>query len=223
MIQTGPYGVNTYIVGLKDQFCFITDPASCSFSGDENKITDFLEKNSLIPVAFVLTHGHFDHVAGIKILKEKYPEVPVLISEEDSFFLGTDNFLQQQTLEAIGFEMFIKSVENLPEPDAFLKDGIFLSAVVEKCSLQVKDELKKWKVIATPGHTKGSICLFNSQEKILLSGDTVFFHSYGRTDLPGGNESEIISSLRKIYSTLSGDTLCYCGHGETAFPLAENF
>ncbi len=79
-----------------------------------------------------------------------------------------------------------------------------------------------WTVLHTPGHTKGSVCLYNEKDKILISGDTLFFMSWGRTDLYGGSESEMQKSLTRLYKEVSLDAKVYPGHDRTGFTLSQN-
>ena len=85
---------------------------------------------------------------------------------------------------------------------------------------QVFETFANWAVIHTPGHTKGSCCFYNAQEKILISGDTVFFRSYGRTDLYGGSQAEIIKSIEKIKKIAAKETLVFPGHDYAGFNLS---
>jgi len=205
-------------------YAFIVDPAACSFCGDEEIITDFLGKRNLTPVAIVLTHGHFDHVSGLKHLCDCYPEIPILIHKEDSKFIGAEGgTLQGQSLMEMGFDDFVPSVTNLPEATAFLEDGKNLRDCAGVAGKTLSFEgMEDWLVIHTPGHTPGSVCLYNSSQKVLLSGDTVFYRSWGRTDLPFGSERQIQESLKRIYSTLPSDTKVYPGHEFNGFQIKEN-
>ncbi|MCR5762420.1 MAG: MBL fold metallo-hydrolase [Treponema sp.] len=208
VLHTGPFGVNTYIVPIEGKRVFIVDSACCDYSNDSDKITEFLKKNKLEPVAAVLTHGHFDHVAGLPALRSEFPSLPIYIHSSDSIFLGKDSgFTHAKDLTDMGFEAFIPFVSNLPEASDFINEG----DVLFSC----------WYVMHTPGHTKGSCCLFNAQEKFLLSGDTIFYGSYGRTDLSGGSDSEMAESLNRLHSELPEDVIVFPGHGELGFPLPE--
>ncbi len=215
VIKTGPLRVNTLIVTLEEpgdsnskNKVFIVDPACCDFSCDKDIIVHYLKEKSLEPVAIILTHGHFDHIAGLTTLKENFPDIKIYINKKDADCIGESGRKKQsQTLDAMGFSEFIPSVSNLPAPDEFLEDG---------------NEIFGWTILETPGHTKGSVCLYNEKEGLLISGDTIFFHSYGRTDLAGGNDADMNKSLERIYKTIPKHTKVYPGHDITGFTLEEN-
>ena len=92
-----------------------------------------------------------------------------------------------------------------------------MGASASGLSEETKSALSDWKIMHTPGHTEGGICLLNKKDKILISGDTLFYHSWGRTDLPGGNEREIQKSLSAILYEIEGDVRIYPGHDRFGF------
>ncbi len=221
-ITTGPLGVNTYLIPIYQNKIIIVDPASCKFSKDQEKITDYISNNQLEPIAIVLTHGHFDHVSGLPHLKNHFPEIPIAIHEGDLSMIGKNSSLRQkESLENMGFQVFLPYVSQLPEASHLLKDKQNLAEIFTEMREEAKAELSKWTVIYTPGHTQGCICLYNEKDKILISGDTLFYHSWGRTDLPGGNERQIHESLKKILDSVDPETLVYPGHDISAFKLRD--
>ena len=223
VIHTGPLGVNTLIVPLGGPAVFIVDPAACAFSNDTFAITRFLEQKRLEPAAVVLTHGHFDHVAGLVQLVRCFPQIPILIHKNDAACIGARcSDLQSQSLSRMGFEEFIPYVSNLPEATCFLSEGKTLyDCLGKKQSEEYADSLKEWTVMHTPGHSPGSICLYNKAKRTLISGDTLFYHSYGRTDLPGGDEFLIQKSLRRLLKEIPQNTLVYPGHDAYGFVMGD--
>ena len=136
----------------------------------------------------LLTHGHYDHIGGVKEVKEKYG-CQVLISKQDEAMLSEAKL----SLAAFtgGIQKSVRADGNVSDGDSILLGSINIS------------------VMATPGHTKGSVC-YLAQDSI-FTGDTLFFCSYGRTDFPGGSVKEMRNSLKKIAS-LEGDYQVYPGH-----------
>lgn len=226
LLHTGPLAVNTYLVPLSENEVFVVDPADCAFSQDEGSVVSYLASKNLNPIAVILTHGHFDHVSGLPFLKKSFPNIPVVIHEADSSMIGKDSELQQgKSLSQMGFFEFLPYVKNLPEATAFLEDKKTLLEVLEGCefSPQAKKALEDWEILYTPGHTEGSCCLYNEKELTLISGDTLFYHSWGRTDLAGGSERKIHQSLARIAEYCEEQTRVYPGHDHAGFTLEENF
>lgn len=239
LINTGILGVNTWIVNLAENAVFIVDPACCHVTNDENVIFNYLESHNKTPVGVLLTHGHFDHVMGLKILKQKFPSLCIAIHKNDAAYIGSNSKdIQQKTLSNLGdyASALYSAVDNLPEPNVFLQDGLTLDNIISKdmilqsysndTSIDVKsiqNVLNQWSIIHTPGHTKGCVCFYNEQEKTLISGDTIFYGCYGRTDLYDGDEIQIKQSIQKIKQTILPETLVYPGHDRFGFVFSDIF
>ena len=208
VVRSGVFGVNTIIVPLEAGKCFVVDPAASSLSGDENKIVDFLHSKKLECQGIVLTHSHFDHITGIAPLKKAFPNAQIAIHEaEFSELQNPPGPMGSEVIFFFGLTQLLDEVAKQPPADHSLKDG---------------EMLYGWKVIHTPGHTPGSICLynkaFNNGKGALISGDTLFdYGGYGRTDMAGGDETQIMHSLELLRQTIPAGTLVYPGHDSFGF------
>ncbi|MGP1457721.1 MAG: MBL fold metallo-hydrolase [Treponema sp.] len=227
LIQSGPFQVNTWIVPLADSRVLIVDPAACSLSRDETAILSYLNENRLEPAGIFLTHGHFDHITGVRILKDAFPECKIAVHEKDAAMCGSRAAeTQGAILGAMGLSYLASAIENLPDADSLFSGGETLDAVFPPRADDdeaLRAALKAWLVIHTPGHTQGSACLYNEAEATLIAGDTVFYRSWGRTDLPGGSDAQMMQSLSMLTKTLPPETSVYPGHDAYGFPLGGNF
>lgn len=177
---------NCYICMNKDtKEGFIVDPGD-----DELKISVNVSRLEMIPKAILLTHGHFDHIGAVNKLKERY-NIPVIVGAKEEKVL-TDSRMNLSS-------MFGEPVK--VNGDKFLEDG-------ENFQVAGFDI----QYILTPGHTPGSGCFYIEEEQVLFSGDTLFQASRGRTDFPGGSESDIIKSIKNKLLVLPGETEVYPGH-----------
>ncbi len=187
------FGINTYAVFDPDtRECAIIDPG---MSSDEERqaVERFLTNNNLQLTHIINTHLHIDHAIGNAWLKSKY-NTPAYANE------GDESLGQRMELQAAAFGLpfDIKSVEI----DHHLHQGDIIR--IGNGSL---------KVLHVPGHSKGSIGLYDEKDGFLISGDALFAGSIGRTDLPGGSMPELIGSIRERLLTLPPDTMVYPGHG----------
>ena len=143
--------------------------------------------------AILLTHGHFDHIWGVTALKKLSGAEVYAYEEEKELCEDADLNVSGDAGRACTIEV-----------NHYVKDGEEITISGITC-----------KLIATPGHTKGSCCYYFEKDKILISGDTLFQESVGRTDLPTGSMSTLIRSVREKIMTLGEDVKVYPGHGET--------
>jgi glyoxylase-like metal-dependent hydrolase (beta-lactamase superfamily II) len=177
--------------------CIVIDP------GDEaDLIISRLEKLKWIPHYILLTHGHYDHLAGLPDLLAGFgdPFPKVGIHRLDANYLGKDslNIHRSSMTAAGGNPAYVDALWNpLPEADIFFEEN---------------DTIGPFTVMHLPGHTPGSVSFYDEKAGILFSGDTLFRRGYGRTDLPGGNEGELCQSLKRILS-MNGEIIVYSGHG----------
>lgn len=212
VIHTGVFKVNTLIVPTENNQCFVVDPAACKISGDENLILDYLKAHKLELAGIVLTHTHFDHITGVAALKAAFPEAQVYVHEEEAGGLGAGAAgpMNQSVLQFFGAPELQEVVGQQPAADILMREGMTVFG---------------WKVLHTPGHTPGSVCLFKANATdngrgILISGDTLFdYGGYGRTDMYGGDELEIQKSLARLQRDIPAGTLVYPGHDNFGFML----
>ncbi|MBD5355931.1 MAG: MBL fold metallo-hydrolase [Bacteroides sp.] len=193
IFQLSLFGINTYLVyDPATLYCAVIDPGMIE-EREEKAISDYISKNNLKLTNIINTHLHIDHIAGNHYLQLKY-NVPVsahLLDEP----LG--NRIQQQAA-MFGMKEQIPNVE-ITE---YLKAGDIVK--IGKGSL---------KVIPVPGHSQGSIALYDEKDGFVIVGDALFKGSIGRTDLPGGNYEQLIASIRNNLFTLPDNTVVYSGHG----------
>ena len=185
-----PLMENTYVVWDETKECIIIDAGNMT-ARDDAQLMDFIREQGLKPVMAVNTHGHFDHVAGVAMLKESYG-VQFACSSKDKFLV--DSAAQQSA-------MFGMQCQAAPAIDLDLEE--VESITFGATTLQV---------IKTPGHTPGHVSLFNAEARVLFTGDTLFRESIGRTDLPGGDYSWIMTSILEKIVPLGDDVVIYPGH-----------
>lgn len=184
-ITVGPLEENCYLVSnKKTKDAIIIDP------GDEpDKIVNLIKKNGLKINVIVCTHAHFDHVSALGDIK-KETDAKVLIHKDDAELY--EKVKDQAALW--GYD-----INDIPKPDVLLDEGD-----------DVKAGNLTFKVLHTPGHSPGSICLYG--EGSIFTGDTLFSGSVGRTDFFGGDILQLKGSFRRLMG-LPEDTKVFSGHG----------
>lgn len=183
---TGILSTNCYVAwNEQTKEAVIVDPAAYS-----KKLAEFLREEGLKPQAVLLTHGHFDHIMGLDALLEEYP-VPVYVHEaEKGLIVDPKTNLSLTYTNGYVFE------------DAtYVTDGQKITAAGVT-----------FEVLFTPGHTSGGCCYYAETENMLFSGDTLFRCSVGRSDLPTGDETTLIRSIKEKLLVLPENTVVYPGH-----------
>ncbi len=185
-VVVGPIETNCYILSCPETGrAVIVDPG-----GDPEVVEGFIEEARLEPVEIVSTHGHSDHIASAAALKERY-RIPFAIH-------GDDLRIVKLSVKEAPFWGLGRIKEPTVERVLAAGDEIVFGAV-------------RGKVLHTPGHTPGGISILF--DGFVVSGDTLFNRSIGRTDFEGGDLDTLLSSIRNELFTLPGGTIVYCGHG----------
>jgi len=183
--------------------CAVIDP------GEEGgRIIAFLDQHKLFPAYIILTHGHFDHIGAVSTLAKEYrrrygdeasSRVTIAIHAADAEYLGPDAYsAHNRSIKAVfGNSLNIETLlEPQPGPDMLLQEG---------------DTIGPFTVLHLPGHTPGSIALWDEKAEVMFTGDVLFCGGYGRTDLPGGNSKQLYASLMRLFG-MNGDIQVYPGH-----------
>jgi glyoxylase-like metal-dependent hydrolase (beta-lactamase superfamily II) len=187
-VVVGQLGVNCFILGdAETKVGVIVDPGA-----DPEKVLAVVKAKGLKITHVINTHGHFDHVGGNRAVVAA-TGAKLLIHREDEPFYGQVG----QTANQYGIK-----AENSPPPTDYLDDG----TVITFGRYQIR-------AIHTPGHTKGGCCLYLPDVGKLISGDTLFADSVGRTDFPGGSQAQLEASIRNKLFILPDETAVYPGHG----------
>jgi len=186
VLTVGMYEANCVVLWDDPNEAWVIDPGA-----DSGRILAYLEREKLKVGAIVLTHAHFDHIGALHEVLAKNPSAPVYLH-------GADEVMAFSPLNQM------PPYSATPRPDTLdtsKRDGDTIT-----CGGLTA------KIIHTPGHTPGSWCLYFEADKLLVTGDTLFNGSIGRTDFPGGSMKAIEASLL-ILKKLPDDTRLICGHG----------
>jgi glyoxylase-like metal-dependent hydrolase (beta-lactamase superfamily II) len=209
-IMVGNLGTNCWIYPLDNlpgngQPAGLTPCAVIDPGDDGKRIIAFLDEHKLFPAYIILTHGHFDHIGAVSVLAKEYrsrgaeKSVTIAIHKADAEYLGPDSpAVHYRSLKSVfgESEFFNEFLDPQPSPDMILDEG---------------DAIGSLTVLHLPGHTPGSIGLWDKEAGVLFSGDTLFCGGYGRTDLMGGNTEQLIKSLNRLF-TMDGNIHVYPGH-----------
>lgn len=193
-VTTLPVGsgqANCYILFKEDsKNALIVDPG-----GEPEKIKKVIADLKANPLAIILTHTHFDHIGGIDTIRDTY-DIPVYVdaNEEDWLVDGSKNLSAR-----IGDLITAKPAEYLFEPNE---------------TLTIEDFT--FKVLPTPGHSPGGVSFVFSDDSFVVTGDALFAGSIGRTDLPGSQPEQLLTSVREQLFTLPEEYTVYPGHGPSS-------
>lgn len=193
-VTTLPVGsgqANCYILFKEDsKNALIVDPGA-----EPEKIKQVVADLKAKPLAIILTHTHFDHIGGIDTIRDTY-DIPVYVdsNEEDWLADGSKNLSAR-----VGQPITARPAEHLFQPNETL--------TIEDFS---------FKVLPTPGHSPGGVSFVFSDDGFVVTGDALFAGSIGRTDLPGSQPEQLLTSVREQLFTLPEEYTVYPGHGPSS-------
>ena len=189
-----PLQENTYVVWDDTLEAVVIDAGNMS-EKENATLEQFLSERGLKPVYALNTHGHFDHLMGVEFLRSRYG-AKFAVSSKDKFLV--ESAKQNAAMFGIGGGNIVEVIDVDLEGMESIKFG--------------QTELQ---IITTPGHTPGHVVFYEPEAKVLFTGDTLFRESIGRTDLPGGDYSWIMSSILEKIMPLGDEVKVYPGHGDT--------
>ena len=186
-----PYQENTYLLFDETHACVIIDPGM--YTGDEqNEVLKFIAENKLKPVLLLNTHCHIDHVLGNKFIYDTYGLLPQFHKGEEILLTSVVSYAPQMGIR----------YEVSPLPETYLSE-----------SGKVDFGSSSLEIIFAPGHSPAHLCFYSTADNFFIGGDVLFFQSIGRTDLPGGNHSQLIKNIKEKLFILPDDCKVYPGHG----------
>jgi len=169
---------------------YLIDP-----SFQNQPVLDFIHQQAITINKIICTHAHFDHFAGVQFFKEFLTPSPGVAINKSDLLLWRDGG---------GSKQFNFLINLPPEPDEFLSDGQILTLGSEQIEIR-----------AVPGHSPGSIVLYIPSLLLVISGDTLFRESIGRTDLQDGNQTVLLAGITSQILSLPDEVIIIPGHGET--------
>jgi glyoxylase-like metal-dependent hydrolase (beta-lactamase superfamily II) len=190
-VIVGPLGVNCFILGDKQSNeGVVVDPGA-----DGELVLAAVARFGLKIKYVINTHGHFDHIGSNRAVVEQ-TGAELFIHEKDVPLLS----LARKSAQMYGLQ-----VDDSPAPSRHLTDG-----------MQLNFGKRTIEVLHTPGHTQGGCCLLLRNEQVVITGDTLFADSVGRTDLPGGSHEQLIASIKEKLMPLPDETVVWPGHGPSS-------
>jgi len=183
--------VNSYLLYDETLECILID-ASCHEEFEKEQLAEFITSNKLNLTHNICTHCHVDHVLGNEFIASRFGVFPEYHQLGEPFFPTI-----REIADSLGFRLGL-----IPHPKGYLAEG-------DRIKLGSRD----LKVLYTPGHSEGSICLYQKEQKFIITGDVLFKDTIGRTDLPTGDYDQLIRSIREKLYTLPDDVVVYPGHG----------
>ncbi|MCG2792819.1 MAG: MBL fold metallo-hydrolase [Weeksellaceae bacterium] len=198
-----PFSENTHLIYNDEKEAFLIDPGNMP-DAETKLLADFINLNALKIKNILLTHAHIDHVLGLQWAYNKF-KVSVLVHLNEIEILEKAPFMAKNY--GFFFPAFKGEIQNIKEGD------------------ELKLGSDTFEIFDVPGHSPGSVAFYNNDNKFVISGDTLFMMSIGRTDLYKGDYDQLITSIKTKLLTLPESTKVFSGHGESStigFEKAHN-
>ena len=188
-----PFSQNTYLIYNDEKEAFLIDPGNMP-DGETKVLNDFIQAKNLTVQNILLTHAHIDHIIGLQWAYNEF-KVPVLLHPNEI------EILEMAPLTAKNYGFFFPAFKGDTQ---LIKEG-------DKINLGSD----VFQILDVPGHSPGSVAFYNKENEFVISGDTLFMMSIGRTDLFKGNYDQLITSIKTKLLTLPESTKVFSGHGES--------
>jgi glyoxylase-like metal-dependent hydrolase (beta-lactamase superfamily II) len=187
----GPFGENTYLISDEEGNTLVIDPGM--YDAQENaRMFEYLTAQKLKPIRLILTHAHLDHVFGVNWFNNHYGLTPEVNANEKVVYDSARAVAMQYGLQM---------------------DSLVAAEVGLVAETSFRFGAVSFEIRFTPGHSPGSVCFYNKDEKYVIAGDVLFQGSVGRTDLPGGDMDTLMRSIRGQLLTMPDEVIIYSGHG----------
>jgi hydroxyacylglutathione hydrolase len=186
-----PFQVNTYILYDETGQAVIIDPA-CNGKKEEKELGDFISFKTLTPFLSMNTHAHLDHIIGNNFIYREY---------------GLKTMIHKAGIGFVEHAPYYGSIYGLKMNDIIIHDRFLQDNEIFSFGNS------SLKILYTPGHADGHVCMLSQEQGFALVGDVIFFESIGRCDLPTGNHTLLVQSIRERIFTLDSKTWLYPGHG----------
>lgn len=188
-MPVGPVQANAGLLWNEKNEALLIDPGA-----EGGRIKRKIEKLELKPIAILLTHAHFDHIGAVDLMRETY-EIPVYVHQYE------EKWLSNASLNGSKLFPVVEDIEGKPADHLIDREG---EMTIGSFTFQV---------LETPGHSPGSVSFYFKESNIVFSGDALFAGSIGRTDLPGGNQKQLLESIHNRLLELPEQTIVASGHG----------